>query len=133
MKNNSKKILALVAVVLVVVLMAFAYSTFSEKPVAGAKAITIEVVNSAQESITYEVNTDAQFLQQAMDEAEGLEYTYSDGPYGPMVETINGESAIYETDGAYWGFYVNGDYCNYGISEQPVENGDAFQIVWTKA
>ena len=28
-------------------------------------------------------------------------------------------------------YFVNDDYCNYGISEQPVEDGDAFQIVYT--
>ena len=131
--KNSKKIIALVAVVLVVALMAFAYINFKPQTSAGAKSITIEVINSAQESTVYEVKTDAEFLQGAMDAAEGLEYTYSDGPYGPMVETVNGESAVYEKDGAYWGFNLNGEYCNYGISEQPVTDGDAFQIVWTKA
>lgn len=131
--KNSKKIIALVAVVLVAVLMFFAYSQFKPQAVAGSKTITIEVVNAAAESKSYEVSTDAEYLQQAMDEAEGLEYTYSEGAYGPMVETVNGESAIYETDGAYWGFFVNGEYCNYGIAEQPVADGDAFQIVWTKA
>ena len=34
--------------------------------------------------------------------------------------------------GAYWGFSVNGQYCNYGIDEQPVEDGDAFVIAYTK-
>jgi len=131
--KNSKKIIALVAVVLVAVLMFVAYSSFKPQAVSGSKTITIEVVNSAEESKTYEVKTDAEYLQQAMDEAEGLEYTYVDGPYGASVQTVNGESAVYETDGAYWGFYVNGDYCNYGISEQPVVDGDAFRIVWTKA
>ena len=131
--KNSKKIIALVAIVLVVGLMAFAYVTFSAKPTEGAKSITIEVVDSAEKSIVYELNTDAKYLAQAMDEAEGLEYEAEDGPYGLSVSTINGESAVYETDGAYWGFYVNGDYCNYGISEQPVNDGDAFRIVYTKA
>lgn len=131
--KNSKKIIALVAIVLVVGLMAFAYVTFSAKPTEGAKSITIEVVDSAEKSVVYELNTDAKYLAQAMDEAEGLEYEAEDGPYGLSVSTINGESAVYETDGAYWGFYVNGDYCNYGISEQPVNDGDAFRIVYTKA
>ena len=131
--KKSKKILALVAIVLVVGLMAFAYVTFSAKPTEGAKSITIEVVDSAEKSVVYELNTDAKYLAQAMDEAEGLEYEAEDGPYGLSVSTINGESAVYETDGAYWGFYVNGDYCNYGISEQPVNDGDAFRIVYTKA
>lgn len=131
--KNSKKIIALVAIVLVVALMAFAYVTFSAKPTEGAKSITIEVVDSAEKSVVYELNTDAQYLIGAMDEAEGLEYESEDGPYGLMINVINGESAVYETDGAYWGFYVNGDYCNYGVSEQPVNDGDAFRIVYTKA
>ena len=131
--KNSKKILALVAIVLMVGLMAFAYVSFKEKPTAGEKSITIEVVNAKEESVTYELNTDAEYLYQAMDEAEGLTYEAEDGPYGLSVLSVNGESAIYETDSAYWGFYVNGDYCNYGISEQPVNDGDAFRIVYTKA
>ena len=32
-----------------------------------------------------------------------------------------------------FGFYVNGEYCNYGVSEQPVEDGDEFSIVYTPA
>lgn len=133
MKKNSKKIIALAAVVLVVGLMAFAWMNFREKPVAGSKAITIEVINSAEESTVYELNTDVSYLAEAMDEAEGLEYVAEDGPYGLVVSAVNGETAVYETDGAYWSFCVNGDYCNYGISEQPVEDGDAFQIIYTKA
>ena len=60
-----------------------------------------------------------------------LEYVGEEGPYGIQVNSVNGEEAIYETDAAYWGFFVNGEYCNYGISEQPVEDGDAFQIIYT--
>ena len=68
-----------------------------------------------------------------MDEAEGLTYEGEDGPYGMMISHINGEKAVYEEDNAYWGFNVNGSYCNYGISEQPVNDGDAFEIVYTPA
>ena len=131
--KNSKKVIALVVLVLVAALMGLAYVKFAAKPVAGTKTISIEVINSAQESVTYELNTDAEYLAQAMDEADGLEYEAEDGPYGLSVLSVNGESAIYETDGAYWGFYVNGGYCNYGISEQPVMDGDTFQIIYTKA
>ncbi|MEE0967314.1 MAG: DUF4430 domain-containing protein, partial [Bacilli bacterium] len=44
---------------------------------------------------------------------------------------VNGVTADYNTDGAYWGFYVNEEYCNYGIDQQPVNDQDAFQIVYT--
>ena len=50
-----------------------------------------------------------------------------------MVDTVNGVRADYEADGAYWSFCVNGEYCNYGIDTQPVEDGDVFSIVYTSA
>ena len=99
----------------------------------GSKNITIEVVNSAAESTVYSVATDAEYLEQAMEEADGLTFSGTEGDYGMMVETVNGETAVYATDGAYWLFYVNGEPCNYGISEQPVADGDAFRIVYETA
>ncbi len=132
---NKKKIVgigAAVALVALVVVLGVLYVTFAEKPVEGSKSITIEVVNSKGESKTYELTTDAEYLQQAMDEA-GVQYTGQEGPYGFEIASINGESGVYEKDNAYWGFYVNGEYCNYGISQQPVEDGDAFKIAYTPA
>lgn len=129
--NNKKKLLGIGALIVIIAAFALIYTNFREKPVEGSKAVTIEVINSAEESTVYEVQTDAQFLEQAMNEAEGLQYEAEDGPYGLTVSSVNGEAAVYETDAAYWGFFVNGEYCNYGISEQPVEDGDAFQIVYT--
>ncbi len=130
---NKKKLLGIAALVVLVVVMGLLYTAFKEKPVEGSKAVTIEVIDSNGESTMYEVQTDAEFLAEAMDEADGLEYEAEEGPYGLSVSAVNGESAVYEVDGAYWGFSVNGEYCNYGISEQPVEDGDAFQIVYTPA
>lgn len=130
--KNKKKLIGVGMLAIVVAVMLFVYNGFKEQPVEGAKAVTIEVINAAEESVVYEVHTDAMYLQQVMDEADGLTYVGEEGPYGLMVTEVNGESAIYEEDGAYWGFSVNGEYCNYGIAEQPVEDGDAFQIIYTK-
>ena len=129
--KNKKTLLGLGALVIIIAALALVYGKFSEKPVEGSKAITIEVINSAEESTMYKLQTDAEFLEQAMKEAEGLEFEAEEGPYGLAVNSVNGEEAVYETDSAYWGFFVNGEYCNYGVSEQPVNDGDAFQIVYT--
>lgn len=127
-----KKALAAAVLVLLMAALALVYLTFSEKPVAGSKAITITVVNSAAQEKEYPLQTDALYLRQAMDECEGLAYSGTEGPYGLMIDTVNGERAVYDENGAYWGFSVNGQYCNYGIDEQPVEDGDAFVIAYTK-
>lgn len=133
MNTKTKKILGAVAALVLVAVLAVVFVLFREKPVEGAKAITIEVVNQAAESKVYELNTDAQYLRQAMEETEGLSFSGSESEYGMMVTVVNGESADYSVDGAYWSFYVNEEYCNYGIDTQPVEDGDAFQIVYTPA
>ena len=128
-----KTILIVVAALLVLALMLGAYFLFREQATQGEKSITITVIDSAGEQTVYELKTDALYLEQAMQEAKGLTYEGEEGPYGLMISHINGERAVYEEDGAYWGFNVNGSYCNYGISEQPVNDGDAFEIVYTPA
>ncbi len=130
MKNN--KILKLAGIVVLALAMVFAFITFSEKPVEGSKAITIEVVDNEKKSTVYELKTDAMYLQGAMDEAKGLTYEGDEGQFGLMVHTVNGVKADYNVDQSYWAFYVNGEYCNYGIAEQPVNDQDAFKIEYTK-
>ncbi|MBR6326599.1 MAG: DUF4430 domain-containing protein [Lachnospiraceae bacterium] len=134
-KKSSKKglVIGLVCLVVLIGLACVLYACLREKPGKGAKSITIEVVNSEGNSTVYKVDTDAEYLRQAMDEADGLTYSGTDSEYGMMVEVVNGESAVYATDNAYWAFYVNGDYCQYGVDSQPVNDQDAFSIRYEAA
>ena len=132
-KSSKKVIFGVIGVAILVAVMALVYVKFSAKPVEGSKNITITVIDSTQKETVYELKTDAEFLSQAMKEAEGLEFGADEGPYGLSVHTVNGERADYNLDGAYWGFNVNGTYCNYGVDSQPVMDGDAFEIVYTLA
>ena len=133
--NKKKVILGSGILVVLIVVMTLIWTNFREKPVEGSKTITIEVIDSKEESQVYELKTDAEYLIEAMEEAkeQGLTYEGEEGPYGLSISTVNGKRADYTLDGAYWSFNVNGEYCNYGVSEQPVEDGDAFEIVYTKA
>jgi len=99
----------------------------------GSKNITIEVTGSDGNTTSYEVSTDAEYLRQAMDEADGLTYSGTESEFGMMVEVVNGEQAVYAEDNAYWAFYVNGEYGQYGIDSQPVNDGDKFSIVYESA
>jgi len=132
MKKNLKRILAAAAFALLIAVMAFVYVRFSAKPVSGSKTVAITIVDSGQKETSYHLKTDAEFLLGAMQEAEGLTFSGSEGPYGMMITEINGETADYNVNGAYWSFTVNGEYGNYGVSEQPVYDGDVFIIAYTK-
>ena len=130
-KKNTKLIIGIGVLVALIAVLGIFYAVFSAKPVEGSKEITIEVINKTQESTVYELKTDAEFLRQAMEEAEGLTFSGEESEYGMMVDTVNGETADYSVDSSYWSFNVNGEYCNYGIDTQPVMDGDAFSIVYT--
>lgn len=130
---KSKKILAVALVAVLVAALAFIYVAYSEKTVEGMKNISIEVVMADETSTVYEVSTDGDYLIDAMNAAEGLTFEGEEGIYGLSISTVNGVRADYTLDGAYWAFYVDGEYCNYGVSEQPIEDGDEFSIVYTVA
>ena len=131
--NRRRGILTVVLVLVIIGLMTLAHETFAEKAVEGSKNISVEVIGNEKEAVRYELSTDQEYLLGALQEIEELEMESEDGPYGPMLLSINGEFAEFNTNGAYWAFYVNDGYCNYGVAEQPVEDGDAFQIVYTPA
>lgn len=131
-KTYGKKVALVVAILAaVMVLFGVAYAKNTPIAVAESKKITIEVVDDAGESAMYMVQTDAEYLRQAMEETEGLVIEGEEGIYGLFVSTVNGVTADYNTNGAYWAFYVDGKYCNYGVDEQPIEDGQVYRIVYT--
>ncbi len=127
-KTNKKVIIGVVALVAVIAVLAVVYSAFRAKPVEGSKEITIEVIDNEQETTAYELRTDAEYLRQAMEEAEGLTFSGTESEFGLMIDTVNGVYADYNADGAHWSIYVNGEYGQYGIDSQPVLDGDTFTI-----
>lgn len=129
---NKKKVIGIVAFIALVIALVAVYLIFKPGTSKGSKAITIEVVNSKQETTSYDVKTDAEFLRQAMDETKGLTYSGDESEYGIMLQTVNGETADFNKDGAYWSITVNGEYGNNGVDTQPITDGGVYQLVYTK-
>jgi predicted small lipoprotein YifL len=55
------------------------------------------------------------------------------GPYGLMVDTVNGQKYDYNEDGVYWAFYINGEYAMTGVDMTPIQDGETYSFVATKA
>lgn len=133
-KKQGKKIVLAVAVLAVVaILFGVIYTKFSPKASAGAKEIVLTVTDDKEETTTYTLNTDAEYLRQALEEAkaQGLTVEGTESEYGLVIETVNGLTADFNTDGAYWAIFVNGEYGNYGVDEQPVADKDTYALVYT--
>ena len=128
MKN--RKLFAAAAVVLVLIAV-FAGVWFAARPATseGAKTITVEVVHKDESKKTFTYHTDKEYLGEVL-QAEGL-VKGEPGDYGLYITEVDGESAVFETDGAYWSFYQGGEYANQSVDQTPINDGDAFSLVYT--
>ena len=57
----------------------------------------------------------------------------SDGPYGLMVEVVNGQRYTYDDDKVYWAFYIDGEYAMTGVDSTPIEDGKVYCFKAEKA
>ena len=97
----------------------------------GATAFTVEVAQLDGTSITFTVNTDKATVGEALLEL-GI-VAGDDTEYGLYVKTVNGVTLDYDTDGAYWGFYINGEYAMTGVDATNIEAGAIYALKAEKA
>ena len=128
MKFNKKT--GILAVVLVVLVAVFGTVYYFNRPETqkGAKDITVTVVLPDESKTVIEINTDAEYLRQAMEEKGVLGGTESE--YGLWVTTVNGVVAN-DANQEWWCFYKDGEMLNTGVDSTPIADGDAFEAVLT--
>ena len=97
----------------------------------GATAFTVEVAQLDGTSITFTVNTDKATVGESLLEL-GI-VAGDDTEYGLYVKTVNGVTLDYDTDGAYWAFYINGEYAMTGVDATNIEAGAIYALKAEKA
>ena len=95
----------------------------------GAKTITVEVKADGQ-SVTFPVKTDKDTVGAALLE-HGL-ISVEQGQFVMYIKSVNGIVADYDTDGYYWGFYINGEYAMTGVDTTEILEGDTYCLERTK-
>lgn len=103
----------------------------------GVKTVTIEVdygsLDKGNERFT--LTTDGYYVLDALNECKELyadfDFKGDDTGYGLFITEINGIFAEYNTNNAYWSFYVNGDYASFGVSTQTIANNDVIKFCYT--
>ena len=89
-----------------------------------------EVTDNNNAVAVWEVHTDETTVGAALLSA-GL-IKGDPGEYGLYVTEVNGVSADYNTDKAYWAFYVDGQYAVSGVDSTNIEPGKTYALVYTK-
>lgn len=135
--NKRKKLSPLLggcAAIAVLALLLVIYNFTRPVPMAGTKNITIDVVYDNGTKEHYQVTTETHFLLEAIHSIPDLkvEGTQSE-EFGLMVTTINGKEADYQKDHAYWSLLLDGEPCSYGVSQQPIKDGERYTFQYTPA
>lgn len=126
MKKNTKILLAIVALLAVIGIFLGVYLAMRPEPEKGEKTITVTVVHKNGEEKSFTYHTDELYLDKVLI-AEGLIEGYTD-QYGFVIEKVDGEAAVWDTDSAYWALYVGEEYATTGISSTPVYDGSVFVL-----
>ena len=92
----------------------------------GSKTFTFTVVDKDGNETAMEIHTDKEMVGEALLELNVI--AGEDGQYGLYVKEVNGITAVYETDGTYWAFYINGEYGMTGVDLTPIEEGSTYSF-----
>ena len=130
MKKNMKIIIAVVAILALAGIMLGIYFAARPETTVGAKEITVEVIHADQSIRTFTYYTDAEYLGEVL-LTEGL-VEGEESQFGLYILTVDGEDAIYEKSGAYWSLCQDGEPTPAGADSTPIQDGDAFQLIYTK-
>ncbi|MBD5162149.1 MAG: DUF4430 domain-containing protein [Oscillibacter sp.] len=124
---NKKLILAAVCVVLLAAIMLVVWRLTSPRfqGVAGAKAVTVQVIHKDGSSRDFPLHTDQEFLGRAL--VEGNVVEDNQGAYGLYILTADGET-VDESNQEWWQVTRDGEYLMTGADETPIADGEHYEL-----
>ena len=145
-KSSLRKLLAIIGCMVLIAAMALVMTGCGskEETAAPTEAASAGVTELGQGATTFDftvedldgtktqfkIHTDETTVGAALIAVELLKG--EEGPYGLYVHEVNGIRAVYEEDGSYWAFYVNGEYGMTGVDQTDIEPNTAYAFVKTK-
>ncbi len=128
--NRKTLISVLIALTVLAGLLVGMYFALRPQTTEGTKSFTLTVVHGDGTSKDFLFSTDKSYVGEAVQEV-GL-VTGMMGDYGLYIQVVDGETAIYEENGAYWAFYEGDTYAAAGIDQTPIRDGAVYKLVYTK-
>ena len=137
--KRARKILFVVITLALAVILGACENTLKTFPLEEESALTgeesvikftFEATDDMGELTTFEIETAQTTVGAALLENGLIDGTPSQ--YGLKVEVVNGLRADYDTDRAYWAFYVDGEYATTGVDSTIIERGKTYALIYTK-
>lgn len=129
MKRNSLKHFSRLFLFVLMAALALCFvSCGGDEATGEAVTFTLTVVGPDGTSTEHTVTSEAANLGDAL-LAEGI-IEGEDGPYGLYINAVDGITADFDADGAYWSLYIGEEYAMTGVSDTPIAEGDSFKLVY---
>ena len=123
---NKRNWIVLIALVLVVAMLTAGCSLFGPKGNDDTKHFTVTITHKDGTQKVLNCTSDAQMVGDYL-QAEGL-VKGEEGAYGLYIHEVDGERAVYEEDGAFWAFYVDGEQSLTGVDQTVLEEGKNYEL-----
>ncbi len=92
--------------------------------------LTIAVTDPDGNVKEHVVTTDSDNLEGALLDSGFV--SGEEGAYGLYIKTVDGITADYDANGAYWAMYKDGEYLMTGAKDTPIAEGERYELVYTK-
>ena len=127
--KNKKIIFAAIALVAVIALMAGLYAFTRPEAQEGSKQVTIQIVHKDGTEKNLEYGTDHGYLADLLLEKE-LVTGYASEEYGFTIESVDGVTADWAADGAYWALYEGEEYATTSAAGIMLTDGGVYKLVY---
>lgn len=129
--KNKKLIVSLVALALVIALMAGVYMATRPQAVEGQKNVTVVIIYEDGSEKKLDYTTSCEYLSELLLEKE-LVTGYASEEYGFTIESVDGITLDWATDGAYWALYEGDAYATESAAGIALTDGGIYKLVYEK-
>lgn len=129
MKKTRYAVAGTVVFCALAVLLLVIWNQYRPAAVEGEKSVTVNVIHGDGTEKSFSYRTDEEYLGTLL-EAEGL-ISGTASQYGLFVDTVDGETASYEKDGAWWKLSCNGEDAQTGADSLVLTDGSIYTWSYT--
>lgn len=127
--KNKKTLIIAVALVAVIALMGGLFLATRPQAQEGSKNVTIVIIHKDGTEKKLEYKTDLNYLSELLLEKE-LATGYTSEEYGFTVESVDGVTADWQADSAYWALYEGDEYATTSASGIVLADGGVYKLIY---
>ena len=128
MSKTTKKLIAVIALLVLIAAAVLVYLRFAPAASAGDKAIAVAVIHGDGTQKDFSISTDAENLRAAL-EQEGL-VQGEESQYGLFIQTVDGETAD-DAQQQWWCITQGGEQLTTGADDTVIADGDRYELTLT--